>query len=98
MANPWMALWMNAARLGCEAQSVMALRVLRLAAGGARGRREANRMVTEKPAALAEAQMAAIVAAMNGAPGPKAAKAMLKVYRKRVRGNKRRLRAKSRRR
>lgn len=96
MANPWLALWMQIARLGFEAHSVMTLRLLRLAAGGARARSEADRMVREKPAALAEAQTAAAVAAMTGAPGPKAAKAMLKAYKKRVRGNKRRLQRRSR--
>lgn len=56
----------QAALLGFEAQGVMALRMMRLAAGGARGRSEAERMVTEKIAALTEAQAAAASAAITG--------------------------------
>jgi hypothetical protein len=47
----------------------MALRMMRLAAGGALATREANRMVVEKAAAIAEAQCAA-AAALAGARGP----------------------------
>jgi hypothetical protein len=48
MFNPWMSLAMKAWQIGLEAQSVIILRMLRLAAGGARAEAEANRMVTEK--------------------------------------------------
>ena len=77
--------------MGFEAQSVIALRVLRLAAGGARMEAEATRMITEKAAAAAEAQAVAAVAAMKGHPQHVVAGKTLKVFKKRVRANKRRL-------
>ena len=52
--------------MGAEAQSVIALRMLRLAAGGHRMEAEATRMVTEKVAAATEAQLVAAVAAISG--------------------------------
>jgi hypothetical protein len=53
-------------QLGIEAHSVIALRMMRLAAGGARGRAEARRMVAEKVGAVAEAQTAAAAAILTG--------------------------------
>src|ERR1700727_2998621 len=91
MWNSWFALSSQAALLNFEAQGVMALRMMRLAAGGARGRSEAQRMVTEKIAARTEAQAAAASAAITGGDGHRVAKKVLGIYRKRVRGNRRRL-------
>jgi hypothetical protein len=91
MWNSWFALSSQAALLNFEAQSVMALRMMRLAAGGARGRSEAQRMVSEKFAALTEAQAAATAAAFTGDDGHRAAKKVMDIYQKRVRGNRRRL-------
>jgi hypothetical protein len=89
--NAWCALSFQAARLGWEAQSVMALRMMRLASQGGHGQSEAHRMVTEKVAALAEAQGAASAAAISGGGSYRVAKKVLGVYKKRVRANKRRL-------
>jgi hypothetical protein len=89
--NSWLALAGQTALLGMEAQQVMALRMMRLAAGGARGQAEAQRMVTEKFAALAEAQAAAFAGAIGGGKPVNAGKKALGVYRKRVRANRRRL-------
>ena len=90
MMNPW-AHALDLARLCVEARCVMALRMMRLAAGGALATREANRMVVEKAAALAEAQCAA-AAALAGARGPGiAAKRALVPYKRAVRKNRRRL-------
>ena len=47
--------------LALEAQSVIALRLMRIAAGGALARSETTRMVTEKVQALGEAQAVAAV-------------------------------------
>jgi hypothetical protein len=91
MWNAWCALSLQAAQLGWEAQGVIALRMMRLAAPGARSRSEARRMVTEKVAALAEAQAAAAAAAVKGGGSAKAAKKVLRVYKSRVRANRRRL-------
>ncbi len=91
MYNPWIAFSFQAVRLGWEAQNVIALRLLRLAGGGARARAEASRMVTEKFATGANAQTAAVSAAISGASAPKVATRALKVYKKRLKANKRRL-------
>ncbi len=77
--------------LGWEAQGVMALRFMRLAAGGAPGQAEASRMIAEKAVALGEAQAAAATAALRGSTGHHVAKKVLGVYKKRVRSNRRRL-------
>jgi hypothetical protein len=91
MFNPWITLSMRMFQLGIEAQSVMALRMMRLASGDARGQDELNRMVVEKVTALAEAQMAAATAIMNGHKDHVVARKALSVFRKRVRDNRRRL-------
>lgn len=92
--NAWCALSFQAARLGWEAQSVIALRMMRLATQSAGGQTEARRMVTEKAAALAEAQAAAAAAIIKGAKDHHVAKRVLGVYKKRVRANRRRLKRK----
>ena len=56
MLNPWFTLSFKAFQLGIEAQSVVALRMMRLASGGAGTRAEMGRMIQEKAAAVAEAQ------------------------------------------
>lgn len=75
MRNAWLA-W--------EAQSVIALRLMRLGWGGAKAQSEAGRMVTEKFAALAEAQAAAAAGTMRGQRSHRVANKVLSVYRKRA--------------
>ena len=89
--NGWFALSAQAARMCWEAQTVMFLRGLRMAQGGAKGRAEAQRMITEKVAALAEAQVAATMATLKGSKKHRVAKKALAVYAGRVRRNRRRL-------
>ncbi len=91
MWNPWLALSSQAALLGWEAQRVIALRLMRLAAGGVRGHAEVQRMMTEKLAAAAEAQAAAMAGAIEGGTSHRVGKKVLSVYKKRVRANRRRL-------
>jgi hypothetical protein len=91
MFNPWLAFSLSAFQLGLEAQSVIALRMLRFASAGARMEVEATRMVAEKAAAAAEAQAVAAVAAMSGNEAHVVASKALKIYRNRVRANRRRL-------
>ena len=91
MFNPWLAWSVKVVQMGIEAQSVIALRMLRLASGGARMEAEASRMVTEKIAAAAEAQAVAAVAAFGGCPPHVVANKALRIVKKRVRANKRRL-------
>ena len=71
------------ARLGQETQEVMALRIMKLARGGIPSQLEAQRMLTEKGFALAEA-------ASTLAVGGSMAK-VVRRYRSHVRANKRRL-------
>jgi hypothetical protein len=71
--NAWFALALQIARLGLDAQHVMALRLLRLSGGGAGGLAEAQRMIDAKMAARSEAQLAAATGALTG-DGPKLAK------------------------
>ena len=78
-------------QLGFDAQSVIALRMMRLASGGAKTKAEMSRMVIEKGAAIAEAQVAATSAVMVGRKDHVAAGKALNVFRKRVKANKRRL-------
>jgi hypothetical protein len=66
--NPWIALGFQTMQLGMEMQGVIALRLMRLAAGGARGRTEASRMIAEKIVAAGEVQMAAASALVTGRP------------------------------
>ncbi len=91
MFNPWFAFSLNAFQMGVEAQSVIALRMLRFASGNACTETEATRMVTEKIAAAAEAQAVAAMATITGHPQHVVANKALKVFKKRVRANKRRL-------
>jgi hypothetical protein len=91
MTSTWLRLSLDMARLGLEAQQVIALRFLRLAAGGARGRAESQRMVTEKAAAFAHAQVAAATALASGRGASAATKKAVNVYKRRVSANKRRL-------
>jgi hypothetical protein len=88
--NPW-TYAIDVARLGMEAQHVIALRMMQLAGGGALATREANRMVAEKATTLVEAQWAA-AAALADARGPHiAATRAFGAYKRAVRRNRRRL-------
>jgi len=86
----WAGFGWGGFRLALEAQQVIALRLAKLAAGGAAGRREARRMVSEKIATAAEAQMLLFGAASRG-KSRQGAKSVLGLYRRRVGANKRRL-------
>jgi hypothetical protein len=89
--NAWFALSSQAARVCWDAQTVVFLRSLRMAQGGARAEAEAHRMIIEKFSALAEAQLAATAAALKGAKRHHVAKKALAMYAGRVRRNRRRL-------
>lgn len=91
MFNPWLDWSFKAFEFGLDAQRVIALRMLRLATGGAVSQAELNRMVVEKIAALAEAQATAATAFMNGHNDHVVAGKVLRVYHKHVRANRRRL-------
>ena len=84
-------LFSQAAWLTWEAQTIVALRLMRLAQGGALAQTEAQRMVAEKGAAMTEAQGVREAAAIMGGGSHRVARKVLGVYRKHVRGNRRRL-------
>lgn len=83
MFKAWLDLTMRTTMLAFEAQRVIGLRVMKMAAGGPAAGREAERMVAEKGEALAEA---ATILATGGSP-----EAVVRHYRTRVRANERRL-------
>jgi len=91
MLNPWIALTLKAMQVGFEAQNVIFLRMMRLSAGGARGQSEARRMVSEKIAASAEAQAAAVSGIIAGRKEAVVAGQVIRGLQKRVRANRRRL-------
>ena len=76
-------LWFDMAGLAHEASPVITLRLMRIAAGGATGRREAERMVQEKVDA---AQRAGMTLAAGGSP-----EKVVRQIRRKVRANRRRL-------
>lgn len=88
--NPWMRLGWDAWMLGAEAATVMGLRTLKIAAGGAQGEREIRRMVEEKVEAAHAVQVMALTGAL-GVTAPGAVDRTLKYYRRKVRTNRRRL-------
>lgn len=79
MLKSWIAL----AALSVEAQQVIWLRSLKLAAGGAAAQTEAGLMVSEKFAAATDA---ALRLARGGSPD-----SLVRAYRRRVRANAKRL-------
>jgi hypothetical protein len=91
MFRSWFALAYKTAQLGFEAQNVVALRLMRLAAGGTSSQTEARRMINEKFAAFADAQIADSAAVLAGRPASVVSERILRTYKKRVRANQRRL-------
>jgi len=87
---PW-ANFNEAMTFALACQQVMALRMARIALGGTAAQRELTRMVSEKAAAAAEAEVAAAFGMAIGGPA-QAARAAASVYRRAVRENRRRLR------
>ncbi|KMO37256.1 signal peptide protein [Methylobacterium tarhaniae] len=83
MYDSWLRLGLDTVRLGFEAQTVVALRLAKLSLGGEAAQIEAQRMVTEKLEAAAEA-------AMTLATGGTAER-VVRDYRRKVRANARRL-------
>ena len=83
MFEHWLQLMQTATETTFAAQRVVALRMMRLAGGGAAASREAQRMVLEKIAVAAEANLMLL----SGA-GPHS---VTKRYRRAVRANERRL-------
>lgn len=83
-------LFADALAMSMQAQTVIAMRLTKIALGGLDARHESKLMVTEKVEAAAEATMQAALSVAAGQPHRAAGRAMA-VYRKRVDRNLRRL-------
>jgi hypothetical protein len=90
MLNPWLALTFQAARLTWEAQSVTALRLMKLAGGGAAAQSEPSGMSGEKIDALPEVPAVAAAAVREGSNGARTGKKVSHTSKKKVGANKRR--------
>ncbi len=88
--NPWLKVGWDAWSLGVESSSVIGLRTLKIAAGGAGADAESRRMVEEKLRAAAEWQAMAMTGALGLSPHRAAAKTLAH-YRRKVLANRRRL-------
>ena len=88
--NPWLRLGWDSWALGLEASSVIGLRLVKIAAGGAEGEAESRRMVTEKVDAGLALQTAALTGGLGLTPLSYAA-GTVSHYRRKVRANRRRL-------
>lgn len=86
----WLRLSFDFWRAGVEAQQVIALRLAKLAGGGAAAGDEINRMVSEKLAAALEAQQAAAASVLTGNSAQIPSRT-LALYRRKMRANRNRL-------
>ena len=91
MLDQYFALYRHWSLLAFEAQTVVGLRMLRLAGGGVGAQQELHRMVAEKGDAAVMAGMDVALAFVAGRPAPEIARQAITGYRKRVRANRRRL-------
>jgi hypothetical protein len=88
--NPWFRFGVNAWSLGIDTSSVIALRTLKIAAGGPAAEVEACRMVSEKIETGLALQELALTGGL-GLTASSVATKMLAHYRRKVRANRRRL-------
>ncbi|MET0273316.1 MAG: hypothetical protein ABW360_10020 [Phenylobacterium sp.] len=88
--NPWVRLAFDSFALGAEAQGVVALRMLKLAGGGAAAAVETQLMISEKLKAAAEVQAQVMTSLLTGS-GHLAPQRAVSQYRRTVRANRRRL-------
>jgi len=83
--------WLESVRFTCELQAVISMRLVQLAQGGPRAAAEANRMITEKIAAFADAEATLVSALAHGEGFLIAAERSYTSVRQRVRANSHRL-------
>lgn len=88
--NPWLGIGLDAWRLGVEASTVIGLRTLKIAQGGASGRAEAERMLSEKVEAGVALQALAMTGGLGATPASASARTLAH-YRRKVNANRRRL-------
>jgi hypothetical protein len=89
-SNPWVGIGFDTWRLGMEASTVIGLRTLAIARGGAAASAESERMVSEKVAAGLSLQAMALSGALGLSPAAASART-LAFYRRKVNANRRRL-------
>ena len=90
MRNPWLDVTFNAWTLGLECSAVIAMRSIKLAAGGAAAQAEALQMISEKVDAGLALQAKALTGGLGLTSHGAAAKTVAH-YRRKVRANRRRL-------
>lgn len=88
--NPWFGIGLDAWSLGLEASTVIGLRTIKIAQGGAAGQAEAERMVKEKLKAATELQTRAWSGGLGATPASASARTIAH-YRRKVQANRRRL-------
>jgi len=88
--NPIAKLSFDTFRLGCEANSLIGLRLFEMASGGVPAGPEALRMIPEKITALVDAQILVLTSVMAGRPDLAPAQ-VVTLYRDRVSDNEQRL-------
>jgi len=88
--NPAARLSFDAFRLGCEAHSLIGLRLFAMATGGVPALPEALRMIPEKIEAFVHAQMVVATSVLSGHPDL-APVEVVALYRERVSANEQRL-------
>jgi hypothetical protein len=88
--NPWLRSAASAWSLSVDATAVVALRTTKIADGGTAAEVEARQMISEKIEAASALQMMAPTGAL-GWSAPAAATKTIAHYRRKVRGNRRRL-------
>jgi thiamine pyrophosphokinase len=86
----WTNMVMQSTKLAIESNQVIAMRLTKMAMGGPDVQREAELMVSEKMAALAESSQILMMGALGGRHDMGAGKVM-QHYRSKVRANRRRL-------
>jgi hypothetical protein len=64
--SDFLATWLEAARFGCEAQSIISARLMLFASGAPNAGEEATRMIAEKIVAFTDAGIAAERALQDG--------------------------------
>jgi hypothetical protein len=88
--NPWLRIATDTWLVALEASNVIALRMLRLAAGGAAAQSEATRMISEKFLVASTLNWLGLFGAL-GYTAPSITRKSLRNYRKVIRANRRRL-------
>lgn len=86
----WMAAGMEAWSLGLEAWSVIGLRMMKIAGGGAGAQSESQRMVEEKMQAIGELQMKFLTGGISSDPAT-GSRQVMRHYAGTVKANRKRL-------